>query len=160
MSASQDRLAAADRVARTREDGTGAGRGTVSQRNPYHPPMRRTWFLATAEYRAYAVREFAAVVVGLFVLNLMLGMVAIATSADRWQWWVDLQRNPVVFVLNVLALVAAVIHTVSWDQLTPSIIKVQRGTKFLADGWIIAQQALLLVVFAAVMVVWLTGVLR
>ena len=159
MSAPQDRLAAADRVARTRQDGTGAGRGTLSQRNPYRPPMRRTWFLATAEYRAYALREFAAVVVGLFVLNLMLGMVAIATGAERWEWWVDLQRHPVVLVLNVLAFAAAVIHTVSWDQLTPSIIKVQRGTRFLADGWIIAQQALLLVAFAVLMVLWLTGVL-
>ncbi|WP_108719246.1 hypothetical protein [Miniimonas sp. S16] len=151
------RLAQADRVARRREEGTGAGDGTVSQRNPYRPTMKRTWFLATKEYRAYFLREGAAVVVGLFVLNLMLGMVSMAAGLDSWTWWVELQRNPFVLVLNVLALAAAVLHTVSWDQLTPSIIKVQRGTRFLADGWIIAQQVLLLVIFAAVMVAWLGG---
>lgn len=150
-----DRLAAADEAIRRRpHDAT-----RLSHRNAYHPPMPRGWFLATREYRAYAVREFVAVIVGLFVLNLMLGLVVLASGPQGWEWWVALQRNPAVMVLNALALVAAVIHTVSWDQLTPSIIKVQRGTRFLADGWIIGQQALLLVAFALVVALWLSGVI-
>lgn len=152
---SADRLAQADQVAHRRETRTGGG--TVSQRNPYRPTMSRTWFLATKEYRAYFLREAAAVVVGLFVLDLMIGVVAIAAGLDAWTWWVDLQRNPFVLALNALALAAAALHTISWDQLTPSIIKVQRGTSFLADGWIIAQQVLLLVAFTVVMVLWLGG---
>lgn len=148
------RLDRADRVAR--RSGT-PDAGKISQRHPYVAPVPRTWFLRTKEYRAYFVREAAAVVVGLFVLNLMIGVVAINRGAADWTWWVELQRNPFVLVLNVLALAAAVIHTVSWDQLTPSIIKVQRGTTFLADGWIIAQQVVLLVVFTALLVAWVGG---
>lgn len=155
---STERLAAADAAARHREEGTGAGEGTLTQRNAYHPPMPRTWFLRRGNYRAYALREFVAVIVGLFVLNLMLGLVMINVDADGWEWWLDLQRNPAIIVLNSLALIAAVIHTVSWDQLTPSIIKVQRGTRFLADGWIILQQVLLLAIFAVFVVLWVGGV--
>lgn len=152
------RLAEADQVAARRHAGTGAGDGTVSQRNPYRPVMKPTWFMATKEYRDYILREGAAVIVGLYVLDLMIGLVAINMGPDAWSSWVELQRNPFVMVLNVLALAAAILHTVSWDQLTPSIIKVQRGTRFLADGWIVAQQVLLLVIFATVMVLWLGGV--
>lgn len=151
------RRAAADRVARHQQEGTGGGTaaGTVSQRNPYVPPVPRTWFLANAEYRGYALREFSAFVVGLFVFNLMVGMVAISAGETQWERWVDLQRNPVVIVLTGLALLAAVVHTVSWFQLTPAIIKVRRGARYLADGWVVAQHVVLLVVFAVVMVVWL-----
>ncbi len=63
-------------------------------------------------------------VVGLFVFDLMAGMVAINIGPAAWQWWVDLQRNPLNLLLTVLALAAAAIHTVPWFQLTPSIIKV------------------------------------
>lgn len=153
---SLDRLAEADRIAvRRSADG---GPPALTHRNAYRPPMKRTWFLATPEYRAYILREGAAVVVGLYVLDLMMGLVALNLGPDQWDSWVGLQRNPFVIALNVLALAAAALHTVSWDQLTPSIIKVQRGTRFLADGWIIAQQVLLLVLFAAFMVAWLGGV--
>ena len=63
-------------------------------------------------------------VVGLFVFDLMAGMVAINIGPAAWQWWVDLQRNPLNLLLTVLALAAAAIRTVPWFQLTPSIIKV------------------------------------
>lgn len=149
-----ERLARADQVARRRAT---PDDGKISQRHAYTPPMPRAWFMRTKEYQAYILRESAAVLMGLFTLNLMLGMVLINIGPENWEWWIDFQRNPVVLVLNVLALVAAVIQTVTWDQLVPSIIKVQRGTKFLADGWIIGAGVLLLVIFTALLVAWVGG---
>ena len=149
-----ERLAEADRVAQRRHV---TDTSVVSQRHAYVPPIKRTWFMRTKEYRAYMLRESAAVLMGLFTLNLMLGLVLINVGPESWDWWVGLQRNPLVLVLNVLALVAAVIQTVTWDQLVPSIIKVQRGTKFLADGWIIGAGVLLLVIFTALLVAWVGG---
>ena len=126
-----ERLAAADKVARRTHEHSGAGTAapTVSNRNAYRAPMGRTWFMASAEYRSYALREFSAFVVGLFVFDLMVGMVAIAMGPEQW------------------------------FQLTPAIIKVQRGTKYLADKWVIAQHVVLLAIFAAIMVAWLGGAL-
>ena len=154
-----DRLAAADKVARRTHEHSGAGTAapTVSNRNAYRAPMGRTWFMASHEYRSYALREFSAFVVGLFVFDLMVGMVAIAMGPEQWDWWVRMQRNPLNLLLTVLALIAAGIHTVSWFQLTPAIIKVQRGTKYLADKWVILQHVVLLAIFAAIMVAWLGG---
>lgn len=156
MSDRSEIVTVADRV--SQPSAGGAGAGAVSHRNAYVPPMGRWWFLKDAEYRAYALREFSAFVVGLFVFDLMVGMVAINRGPEAWQWWVELQRNPANLVLTAFALAAAAIHTVSWFQLTPAIIRFQRGTRYVADGWVVAQHVVLLVIFAVVLVAWLGGV--
>ena len=155
---STDRLAAADAAARKQEEETGAASSTLSRRDPYLKPMKRSWFLHRRNYRAYALREASAVVMGLFVFNLLLGLIMVNAGAAAWEWWYDLQRNPAIVVINAVALIATVIHTVSWNQLTPSIIKVQRGTKFLPDAWITTLQVILLAIFATFLVLWVGGV--
>lgn len=129
----------------------------VSARRPYTKPVSRTWFLSTRAYRAYALREFSAVVVGLFVFNLVVGLVSLHRGVDSWQWWVDLQTRPLNLVLTVLALLFAVVHATTWFQATPKIIRVRRGRKHIHHGWIILQHYVLLALFAVAVVFWLLG---
>lgn len=129
--------------------------GSVSGRNPYVPEMKRSWFMENNEYRFYMLREGAGVIVGFFVFDLIVGLVCLNRGLESWQWWVDLQRNPLLMLLAALALVTSLIHTITWFQLVPKIIRVQRGTKFVSDGVIAAVSAVLLFVFAAIMVIWL-----
>lgn len=126
-----------------------------SARRPHRAPVRRTWFLATREYRAYALREASSVVVGLFVLNLVIGLVAAHRGVDDFTWWVELQTAPPVVVLTAVALVMAVVHAATWFRATPSIIRVHRGRRQLPAGWVVLAHCLLLAVFAAVVVLWL-----
>jgi len=119
--------------------------------------VRRTWFLRSREYRAYALRELSSVVVGLFVLDLAVGLVALHRGRDAWAWWVDLQTRPLNLVLTVLALVMAVVHATTWFQATPKIIRVRRGRRYVADRWVVLQHYVLLALFALVVVLWLGG---
>ncbi|GIG27209.1 hypothetical protein [Cellulomonas denverensis] len=129
----------------------------AGRRRPYRAPVRRTWFLAKSEYRAYALREFSSVIVGLFVLDLMVGLVALHRGRDSWEWWVDLQTHPVNLVLTGLALVMAIVHATTWFQATPKIIRVRRGRRYVADRWVVLMHYLLLALFALVVVLWLGG---
>lgn len=124
-------------------------------RAPYRRPVRRTWFLATHEYRVYALRELSSVVVGLFVLNLLIGLVSVHRGLEAWTWWVELQRHPVVVVMTVGALLMAVVHATTWFQATPKIIKVRRGRRYVADVWVVLQHYVLLALFALVVVLWI-----
>ncbi len=133
------------------------GAPAAGHRRPYRAPVRRTWFLRSREYRAYALRELSSVVVGLFVLDLAVGLVALHRGRDAWAWWVDLQTRPLNLVLTVLALVMAVVHATTWFQATPKIIRVRRGRRYVADRWVVLQHYVLLALFALVVVLWLGG---
>nr|WP_195969251.1 hypothetical protein [Cellulomonas hominis] len=124
-------------------------------RRPHRPPVRRAWFLATGEYRAYALREASSVVVGLFVLNLVTGLVAAHRGVDAFTRWVGLQRSPAVVVLTVVALVMAVVHATTWFRATPAVIRVRRGRRHLHPRWVVLVHYLLLAAFAVVVVLWL-----
>ena len=128
-----------------------------SARRPYVAPVPRTWWLRTGEFRAYAVREFSSVVVGLWVFNLLVGLLAINMGSETWAWWVQWQAHPVSIVLTVVALAFSVVHATTWFALTPKVVRVRRGRKYVADGWLIGMNYLLLAVFAALMVWWLGG---
>ncbi|MGJ7441056.1 hypothetical protein [Aquipuribacter sp. MA13-6] len=129
----------------------------LSARRPYRAPTDRWWFLRTREYRLYALREFSSVIVGLFVFDLVVGLVSINRGLEAWRWWVDLQTHPFNLVLTVIALVMSLVHATTWFQATPKIIKIRRGRRYVADGWVVAQHYLLLAVFAVIVYVWLGG---
>ncbi|MCG7286937.1 hypothetical protein MHY85_13250 [Cellulomonas sp. ACRRI] len=126
-----------------------------SARRPHHPPVRRTWFLATGAYRAYALREASSVVVGLFVLNLVIGLVSAHRGVDAFTRWVELQRSPAVVALTVVALAMAVVHAITWFRATPAVIRVRRGRRHLDRRWVVLAHYLLLAAFAVVVLLWL-----
>ena len=129
----------------------------VSARKPYRTTPGRMWFMRTREYRAYAVREFSSVVVGFFALDLMVGLVSIQRGQASWEWWVTLQTRPLNVVLTAIAIVMSLVHATTWFQATPKIIKIRRGTHYVADGWVVAAQYVLLVAFGVVVCLWLGG---
>ncbi|WP_217614444.1 hypothetical protein [Cellulomonas sp. GbtcB1] len=131
------------------------GPAVRSARRPHRPSVRRTWFLATGEYRAYALREASSVVVGLFVLNLVIGLVSAHRGVDAFTRWVELQTWPPVVVLTVVALVMAVVHATTWFQATPAVVRVRRGRRHLHRRWVVLAHYLLLAAFAVVVVLWL-----
>ncbi|QTE30823.1 hypothetical protein [Pengzhenrongella sicca] len=131
--------------------------GTASARRPYRAPMRRTWFLRSREYRAYALREASSVVVGFFVFDLVVGLVSMNRGLESWQWWVEMQTRPINLVLTALTIVMSLVHASTWFQATPKIIKIRRGPRYVADGWVVAQHYVLLVAFGAVVYFWLGG---
>lgn len=130
-------------------------RSTDSVRRPYVRPISRAWFLKRPAYRAYMLREASSVFVGLFVFNLMVGVVAANRGPASWATWVDLQTHPLNLVLTVSALVMSVVHTATWFQATPKVLRIQHGQSFVGDRWIIVQHVVLLVFFAALVALWL-----
>ncbi len=93
--------------------------------------------------------------VGFFVLDLVVGVVALHRGPESWQWWVSMQTRPVNLVLTALAVVMALVHAATWFQATPTIIRIRRGRRYVASGWVVAQHYLLLAAFGVAVVLWL-----
>lgn len=130
-----------------------------SARAPYTPPVPRTWFLARRSSRLYMLREASAILVALFAVDLVWGLVAANAGERAWRAWVGFHTHDGVLLLSGVFLVLALIHTVTWFDAMPKIVRVRLGARFLAPWAMKAAGWGVLGLFAVLTGLWLGGVL-
>lgn len=107
-------------------------------RKPYVAKQPDNWYMQTPFYKKYMLRELTCIPVMLAALNLFWCIAALASSPEAWATWVGFQRNPIVVVLNLIAIIAALFNTVEWFKAMPKAMPMQVGEKFVADNKMIA----------------------
>lgn len=70
-------------------------------------------------YRFYMLREGTAVPAVWFSIELIFGLFALKHGAESWMGFVGFLQNPVVVILNLITLAAALLHTKTWFELAP-----------------------------------------
>lgn len=139
-------------------DARGVGR-PASNRRPLEHQMPKKWFMRTAEFRWYAVRELSAFALGLFTIHLVGAVIAVNIGPEAWERWVAIQAHPVTMVLTVVVAVMTGVAAVTWYAVTPKIVRIKTGRTFLGSGWIIgAHYAIAVLVIVAML--WWMGVAR
>lgn len=100
---------------------------TPSKRKPYIPEMQANWWQKLGFYRFYMLREGTSVPAVWFSLLLLAGILSLRNGAESWATYVAFLQNPVVLLINLIALLAALLHTKTWFELAPkaSIIMVK-----------------------------------
>ncbi|MGL4858933.1 MAG: fumarate reductase subunit FrdC [Enterobacteriaceae bacterium] len=97
---------------------------TTTKRKPYVRPMAQNWWQKLPFYRFYMLREGTSVLAVWFSLLLLYGLFALKGGPDKWLSFVELLQNPLVFIINIIALVAALLHTKTWFELAPKAVNV------------------------------------
>jgi len=93
-----------------------------------HVPI--LWWTRRRSYLLFVIRELSSVFVAWFVVFLLLLVVAVARGDDAYQSFLDWAANPVVLVVNIVALLFIVFHTVTWFNLAPKAMVVNvRGKR-------------------------------
>ncbi|WP_019673441.1 hypothetical protein [Psychrobacter lutiphocae] len=103
-------------------------------RKPYITKQSDNWYTQTPFYKKYMLRELTCIPVMLAALNFFWCIAALASSADAWTTWINFQRNPIVVVLNLIAIVAALFNTVEWFKAMPKAMPIQVGERFVEDS--------------------------
>lgn len=70
-------------------------------------------------YRFYMLREGTAVPAVWFSLELLYGVYALKHGPEAWASFVGFLQNPIIVVLNLIVLAAALLHTKTWFELAP-----------------------------------------
>ncbi|MGL4600054.1 MAG: fumarate reductase subunit FrdC, partial [Plesiomonas sp.] len=70
-------------------------------------------------YKFYMIREGSAVPTVWFGLVLLYGMFALRSGAESWGTFVGFLQNPIVLLLNLIALAMTLLHTATWFNLAP-----------------------------------------
>jgi len=129
-----------------------------SKRNAYHRPLTADWWRKTGFYRFYMLREGTALPALLFSVELIFGLYALKHGAESWAAFVNFLQHPVLLLLNLIALAAALLHSKTWFELAPKASIIVIGDKKLSSGPIVkslwlAMALISLAMLAAVLLV-------
>lgn len=121
-------------------------------RKPYERAITSEWIFRHPRYLRYLVREFSCLFIGGWTLLMVWGLKQLAEGPAAWAAFLELLRSPASIVFHLLTLAFAVYHSVTWFNLTPKALPVQRGEEFVPDAvisgahfaaWAIVSAALL-----------------
>lgn len=93
----------------------------TTKRKPYVRPMPST-VEKLPFYRFYMLREGTAVPTVWFSIVLIYGLFALKHGAESWAGYIGFLQNPIVVILNLITLAAALLHTktgLSWHRKLP-----------------------------------------
>ena len=102
----------------------------------------------------FVMRELSSIFIAWFVLFLLIFVAAVGRGPVAYQKFLDFAANPAVVVINVIALVFVVLHTITWFSLTPQAMAVRVAGRRVPSFHIIAGQYTGLVVVSG-FVLWL-----
>jgi fumarate reductase subunit C len=88
-------------------------------RRPYMRKVERSWWLRHPRYIAYMIRELTSLFVGLYCALLVVGLIRLAQGHAAWEAFVAALSSPLGVALQLLCLVFAIYHSVTWFALTP-----------------------------------------
>jgi fumarate reductase subunit C len=88
-------------------------------RRPYMRKVERSWWLRQPRYVRYMVRELTSLFVGLYCALLVVGLVRLSQGHAAWDGFVAAISSPLGVVFQLLCLVFALYHSVTWFALTP-----------------------------------------
>ena len=92
---------------------------TASKRKPYVREMKASWWQRLPFYRFYMLREGTSVPAVWFSLLLLAGLFSLRHGPESWEGFVNFLQNPIVMLINLIALLAALLHTKTWSELAP-----------------------------------------
>jgi len=125
----------------------------------HHPRWYRRrvstyWWTRQWSYFRFIVRELTSLSVAYFVVIILLQLDALnrgPVAYAEFQRWL---RTPIAVVLNVIALLFVLFHTVTWFHLAPSAMPMRFRGKRLPDWMVAAPNYVAWVVISAA-VAWL-----
>lgn len=93
----------------------------MSTRKPYVRPMAG-WWLKNPVYVRYILRESTAVFVGIYAVILLVGLLRLSSGEAAWNNWLIAMQSPGAILFHVVALGAAVYHSVTWFSVAPKVM--------------------------------------
>lgn len=127
---------------------------------PYHPrwyrrPVTVWWWLESWRYARFVLRELTSLAVAYFCLIALWKIRAIRGGAADYARFLERMNNPWFLLLNSLAFLGLLFHTITWFNLSPKAMVIRLGGKRVPDGLIIGMNYLAWIAVSAFLA-WMT----
>ncbi len=85
-------------------------------------PMPLLWWLRSRAYVLFMVRELTSVLIAAYLVVFLIFLQRIAAGPSSYESFLRWLAQPAVLAFHLVALAAALYHSVTWLQLTPMTI--------------------------------------
>ncbi len=103
----------------------------------YRRPISSSWWMGKPNYTLFMFRELTAVFVWLYLIFYLYQLSQLGKDAGTYTTFLDQRASFPWILFHLVALVAAIYHSVTWFNLTPKVIVVRRGEEKVPDGLIV-----------------------
>jgi fumarate reductase subunit C len=103
-------------------------------RKPYVRAITSEWIFRHPRYLRYMARELSCLFIGGWTLLMVWGLKQLAEGPVAWAAFLELLRSPASIAFHLLALAFATYHSITWFNLTPKALPLQRGEEFVPDA--------------------------
>jgi fumarate reductase subunit C len=109
-----------------------------SRYTPYHPKWHRPrvsvwWWLESGSYTSFVLRELTSVFVAIFAMVMLWELRALAQGPAAYAAFLARLRTPLFLVLNTLAFLFVLFHSITWFNLAPKAMAVRLRGKRVPD---------------------------
>jgi len=104
---------------------------------PYIRQMPAGWWLKRPSYLLFMLRELSSVFVGGYVVLFLMMIRRLAQGPAEYEAFMAALRSPLAILFHVVALAFALLHTITWFNLTPKAMAVWRGEERLPPAMMI-----------------------
>lgn len=94
----------------------------TTKRKPYVREMKPTWWKNLGFYKFYMLREGTAIPQVWFSIVLIVGLF-------NPIGFIHFLQNPIVLLLNIIALAATLLHAKTWFELAPKAVNIVHKDK-------------------------------
>ena len=101
----------------------------------YQTPLLWSWFTQRRSYRLFMAREATSVFLAVYLVYLIVWIYRIGQGPEGLATAIDSARHPLTVAMHILALVAALYHSITWFNLTPKIMPIYIGEDRVPDFW-------------------------
>ncbi len=119
----------------------------------YRKRVSTYWWSSQWSYLKFILRELTSLSVAYFVVIMLLQLAALNRGPDAYVRFQNWLKTPTAVVLNIVALLFVLFHTITWFNLAPSAIPVRVRGKRLPD-WMVAAPNYVAWVVISVVVAW------
>ncbi len=125
---------------------------------PYLRPMSTTWYLKTAPYRRFMVREVTSFFMAGYLVFLLVVLARLDNGPEGYRALLGTLRSPLSVIGHGLVLLAALYHAITWFKLTPKAVVVRIGEERLPGAVVAIAAGYGPWIVASALILW--GVLR
>jgi len=94
---------------------------------PYRRPMSSTWWLEKRPYWLFMLREMTSVFIAAYLILFLVLLAQLTRGAEAYAAFLARLASPGWIIFHLVALVAALYHSITSFNLTPTIVVVRRG---------------------------------
>ncbi len=123
----------------------------------YQTPLPWSWFTQRPSYRLFMAREATSVFLAAYLVYLIVWVYRIGQGPEGLATAIDSARRPLTVAMHIVALAAALYHSITWFNLTPKIMPLYIGEDRVPDFWTAILMGYLPWLVVSVILLWGIG---